>query len=153
MINRRRLLLGGLGVIGVAGLGAWGFGRMAFEAEVASILRRRLSFLKLDRDGVRAFAKDQATAAFTKKIPTWNRLRYHFGAVGPSFNRYYRSNDKRSRVSRLEDSLISTYLLSSDFFLNGADESRTVNYVAFYDAMRPCQNPFARPVPAASATS
>jgi hypothetical protein len=66
-------------------------------------------------------------------------------AVAPSFKRYYRSTDKRSRLARLEDSLVSTYLLSSDFFLNGADESRKINYVAYYDPMRPCQNPFARP--------
>jgi hypothetical protein len=145
-MNRRRLIVGGLGLAGVAALGVWGFGRLGFEAEIASILRRRLGFLDLDRDGVQRFAKDQATATFGKKIPTWNRLRYHFlSAVAPSFKRYYRSTDKRSRLARLEDSLVSTYLLSSDFFLNGADESRKINYVAYYDPMRPCQNPFARP--------
>lgn len=145
MINRRKLILGGLGAVAVAGVGTWGLGRFGFAAEIRSILHRRLSFLKLDPAGVQAFAKDQADATFNKKIPTWNRLRYHFGAVGPSFNRFYRSNDSRSRIAHLEDSLVSTYLLSSDFFLNGADESRLVAYVAYYDAGRPCQNPFARP--------
>ena len=121
---------------------------MGLEAKIASILRRRLSFLTLDQDGVRAFSKDQATAILAKKIPTWNRLRYHFGAVGPSFNRFYRSTDRRSRVARLEDTLVSTFLLSSDFFLNGGDESRMVKYIVYYDPIRPCQNPFARPVDA-----
>jgi len=37
------------------------------------------------------------------------------------------------------------YLLSSDFFQNHADESRTVRYLAYYDLLIPCQNPFARP--------
>jgi hypothetical protein len=146
MTNRRRVLLGGLGVVGVVALGAWGGGRPVLESRIADVLQRRLSFLKLNPDGVRAFARDQVTAVFNKKIPTWNRLRYHFlSAVAPSFQRFYRSTDKRSRLARLEDTLISTYLLSSDFFLNGADESRTVNYVAYYDPLRPCQNPFARP--------
>jgi hypothetical protein len=146
MMSRRGFLLGGLGFVGVLGLGAWGFGRAAFEAEIVSVLRRRLSFLKLNQDGLHAYARDQATALFNKKIPTWNRLRYHFlSAVAPSFKRFYRSSDKRSRLARVEDSIVSTYLLSSDFFLNHADESRTVNYVAYYDPMHPCQNPFARP--------
>ncbi|MGO8858689.1 MAG: hypothetical protein ACLQO1_23775 [Steroidobacteraceae bacterium] len=145
MMNRRRAILGGLAAVGLAGLAAWGLGHVALEAEIASILRRRLGFLKLDPNGVHAFAKDQTDATFHKKIPTWNRLRYHLlAAAAPSYKRFFRSNDTRSRVARLEDNLISTYLLSSDFFLNGADESRTVNYVAYYDPLRPCQNPFAR---------
>ena len=149
MINRRRLILGSLGAVAVAGVGVLGFGRMGLEAKITSILRRRLSYLKLDPDGLKAFAKDQADAAVHKKIPSWNRLRYHYltaVAPSPSFKRYYRSNENRSRAESLEDSIVATYLLSSDFFLNHADESRVVNYVAYYDPMRPCQNPFARPV-------
>ena len=146
MINRRRLILGGLGVAGVAGLGAWGLGHWGLHREIVSVLHRRLSFLKLEEEGVRAFARDQTAAAFNKKIPTWTRLRYHFLSAGaPSFKRFYRSTEQLSRVARLEEMLVSTYLLSSDFFSNGADESRTIKYVAYYDPMRGCQNPFARP--------
>ena len=146
MINRRRLILGGLGVAGVAGLGAWGLGHWGLHREIVSVLHRRLSFLKLEEEGVRAFARDQTAAAFNKKIPSVARLRYHFLSTGaPSSKRFYRSSDQRSRVARLEDTLISNYLLSSDFFSNGADESRTIKYVAYYDPMRGCQNPFARP--------
>jgi hypothetical protein len=146
MISRRRLIVGGFGAVGALGLGAWGLGRLGFRLEIASILRRRLGFLKLDESGVRAFAKDQTNAMFNKKIPTWNRLRYHLLASGASsFKRFYRSTDARSRMGRFEDTLVSTYLLSSDFFWNGADESRKVNYLAYYDPNRPCQNPFARP--------
>lgn len=147
MISRRRLIVGGLGAVGVAGLGAWGLGRLGFQVEIASILRRRLGFLKLDEAGVRAFAKDQTRATFGKKIPSWNRLRYHFQVSGASsFKRFYRSIDTHSRFVRFEDALVATYLLSSDFFWNGSDESRKVNYVAYYDPLRPCNNPFARPV-------
>jgi len=146
MMNRRRVILGGLGLAGVAGLGAWGLGHWGMHREIVSVIHRRLSYLKLDEEGVRAFARDQTAAAFNKKIPTLTRLRYHFLSAGPpSFNRFYRSSDHFSRVARLENTLVSTYLLSSDFFANGADESRTVNYVAYYDPMRACQNPFARP--------
>jgi hypothetical protein len=145
VISRRRLL-GGLGAAGIAGVAAWGLGRLGLAAEIASVLHRRLGFLTLDDGGVRAFAKDQTGATFAKRWPTWNRLRYHFlSSVSPSFKRYYRSTTQ-SRIAALEDNWVSAYLLSSDFFLNGADESRIVRYVAFYDPLRPCQNPFARPV-------
>jgi hypothetical protein len=147
VISRRRLIVGGLGAVGAAGLGAWGLGRLGFQLEVASILRRRLGFLKLDDGGIRAFAKDQTRATFGKKIPTWNRLRYHLqSSVAPSFKRFHRSADTRSRMGGFEDALVATYLLSSDFFWNRSDESRSVNYVAYYDPIRPCSNPFARPV-------
>lgn len=146
MMNRRRLLLGGLAFVAVVGIGTWGFGRMGAQAEIVAVLRRRLAFLNLDQDGLRHFAKDQVAALLNKRMPTWNRLRYHFlSAVAPSFKRYYRSTDTRSRIARAEDSLVSTYLLSSDFFWNGADESRIIQYVAYYDPMRACGNPFARP--------
>jgi hypothetical protein len=146
VISRRRLIVGGLGAVGAMGLGVWGVGRLGFQMEVVSILRRRLGFLKLEEGGVRAFAKDQTRATFDKKIPTWNRLRYHFVASNASsFKRFSRSTDMRSRMGTFEDTLVSTYLLSSDFFWNGSDESRKVNYVAYYDPIRPCHNPFARP--------
>jgi hypothetical protein len=145
MIKRRRFLLGGLGVIAVGGLGAWVLGPPALESEIVSGVRRRLGFLRLDEAGLHAFAKDQVSALLAKR-PTWNRLKFHFfSAFSNSFSRWDRSTDKRSRLQRVVDDFSSTYLLSSDFFLKGADESRTVHYIAFYDPQRPCGNPFARP--------
>jgi hypothetical protein len=45
-----------------------------------------------------------------------------------------------------EERIVTKYLLSSDFFSSGADESKTVHYVRLFDALRGCCNPFARPV-------
>lgn len=145
MISRRRLLVGGIGVVGVAGLAGWGLSRVGLKAEIVAVLKRRLDFLKLDEKGVRTFATDRVDAMFNKRIPTWNRLRYHFGANMPSYPRYYRT-DSRTRVVRFEDAVVQLYLLSSSFFLNGADESKLVEYVGYYDPTHPCQNPFARQV-------
>ena len=147
MIPRRRLLLGAVGLGAIAGLGLWGFGRAVIEAEIVSLLRKRLAFLKLNEEGLRAYAKDQ-TGALLAKRPTLSRLRYHFvSAVGPSFKRFARSTDTRSRMERMEDTVVSTFLVSSDFFLHGADESRVVQYLNLYDAMvHPCASPFARPL-------
>jgi len=151
MISRRRLLVGGLGLFGTVAVGVWGFGRTELEARMVAMLRRRLAFLQLDQDGLHAYARDQVAALLSKRMPTWNRLRYHLrSAVAPSFKRYYRSSDGRSRIAKAEDAFVSAYLLSSDFLVNGADESRVVRYVAFYDPMRACGNPFARPVESAA---
>jgi hypothetical protein len=146
MISRRRLLLAGLGLVGLSGLGIFAFGRSGIEAAIATILRRRLAYLHLDEEGVRAFASDQAGKLIAKRV-SLHRLRYHVAATaGDTFKRFQRSNDPRTRVERIEDPIVISYLMSSDFFLNGADESRSVRYLGFYDALqRPCGNPFARP--------
>jgi hypothetical protein len=147
MIGRRRLLQVGVGLLVLGGIGVVGFGRAAAEAEIVSHLRRRLAFLRLEEAGLRAFARDQISVLLAKR-PTWVRWKYHFlHLLSPkAFSRYDSSNDHRSRADRTIDNLASTYLLSSDFFIHGADESRTVRYLQFYDPMRPCGNPFARPV-------
>jgi hypothetical protein len=145
MITRRRLLLGALGFVGIAGIGAWLVGPAAMESKIASIVRKRLDFLKLDEEGLQAYARDQTAKILAKRV-SLNRMRYHLmSAVATSFTRYQRSTDKRSRIQRAEDGFVSTYLLSSDFFIGGSDESRTVRYLGYYDPLRPCNNPFARP--------
>jgi hypothetical protein len=145
MIRRRQFLLGGLAIVAIAGVGVIGFGRGAGEAKIVSLVRRRLSFLRLEEAGLQAFAHDQVGALLAKR-PTWNRMKYHFLSVfSKSFTRYNSSSDKRTRGERLADNLASTYLLSSDFFVNDADQSRVVQYLSLYDPMRPCGNPFARP--------
>jgi hypothetical protein len=144
MISRRQLLLGGLGTTALAALGLGAFGRGAIEAEIASHVRGRLGFLTLDDAGLRRFATDQVAALLAKR-PTMNRLKYHFlSHVAPSFTRYLRSSETRSRLERTVDAFASTYLMSSDFFQNGADESEPVHYVSFYDPLLACGNPFAR---------
>jgi hypothetical protein len=144
MMKRRKFLFAGLGVIAVVGAGGIVLGPMAAESEIVSHVRQRLSFLKLDEAGLKAFAKDQVAVLLAKR-PTWNRWKYHFMSVfSKSFTRYEHSNDTRNRRQRMEDNIASTYLLSSDFFINGADQSQVVQYVAFYDPLRGCGNPFAR---------
>jgi hypothetical protein len=100
----------------------------------------------LDEAGLRSFARDQIAWILAKR-PTWYRIKFHirlmFAKSGPNWGT---STDKRSRRERMVDNLTTTYLLSSDFFLNGSDESRVVRYVALFDPMRACDNPFARPV-------
>ena len=153
MNRRRRFLLGGLGIAAVASLGVWELGNVVSESKIASAVRRRLSFLRLDEAGLHLFAKDQMGALLAKR-PSWYRMKYHFHSLflKPAASWGF-SNDKRSRYERIEDNLATLYLLSSDFFEHGADQSRTVQYVSLYDPMRACGNPFARPVVNGATTS
>jgi hypothetical protein len=153
MPTRRRFLLIGSGVAVILGLGVVGIAPAFTESQIVSHVRRRLSFLKLDEAGLNAFAKDQVSALLAKR-PTWNRMKFHFLSIFThTFTKYDRSDDHRSRVERMTDNFSQTYLLSSTFFLNGADPTQLVEYVALYDPLRPCGNPFARPPLAAATTS
>jgi hypothetical protein len=144
MVNRRRILKIGVGVAAVAALGVWG-ADVASEAEIVSAVRRRLSFLRLDEPGLHAFAKDYISNMLAKR-PSWYRWKYHIQSMfrKPAAS-WGISTDTRTRRQRLEDNLTTIYLLSSDLFAEGADETRTVQYVNLYDPMRACGSPFARP--------
>jgi hypothetical protein len=124
MMRRRRFLLGGLGLVLLASVGVVG-GGFVTEWEIASAVRRRLSRLKLNEAGVRAFANDQIGALLAKR-PTWNRLKSRMRAAlaTPVVVQYGGSRDTRSKRERIEDYWATAFLLSSDFFANGADESR-----------------------------
>lgn len=145
MNKGRRALLIGVGVVAVAGLGAVG-ADLATEAEIVSAVRRRLSMLKLDEAGLHAFAKAQIATLLAKR-PTVARVKTRLRAAlakAPVVHYEGISTDKRTRRQRFEDNLATVFLLSSDFFWNGADESRVVKYRELYDPMRACGNPFAR---------
>jgi hypothetical protein len=146
-MQRRTLLIAGAGLFSVAGLGIWVLGPRAVEAVLASTLHRRLPYLNLDAQGVKDFAADHFAKLSAKRM-SLQRLKYH---VATSFSHSskqfgYSSGPPRTRVEQAEDLLVETYLMSSDFFINGADESRLVKYVAYFDPMRACSNPFSRPV-------
>jgi hypothetical protein len=146
MWGRRGFVKLGLGVVALAGAGAVG-GWFLSEAEIASAVRRRLPFLHFDDAGLRAFAKDQISSLLAKR-PTWYRWKYHVRMMlekPTAAASWGRTSDTRTRRERMEDNLATLFLLSSDFFTSGADETRVIQYVALYDPMRACVNPFARP--------
>ena len=80
------------------------------------------------------------------------RLRSHFAYLDlePEGVTQYFADCERYRTGfsqRLPfaPEVYTDYLLSTDFFRNGADQSRLVRYVGYYDpAVTPCNNPLAR---------
>lgn len=151
MIKRRRFLLGGLGLAGLAALSVWG-GRMALESEIPMAVRRRLAFLRIDEAGLHAFAKDylQSAEEYVRstlaKRPSWYTWKFHiYLLLRGQPDSLGLSHDTRSRRQRLEEYWATVFMLSSDFFATGAKESRIVRYAGLYDPMRACGSPFARP--------
>jgi hypothetical protein len=127
MITRRRFLqlLGWLAApIAIGGIGwrdkvAWAFDRaaargLALVQSPEHRLRAHFSYLNLDPVGVEQFFED------------------------------YQRYRKLSRHVPLSSEVCTRYLMSTDFFRHGADESRLVRYVGFYDPDNtPCLNPLA----------
>jgi hypothetical protein len=146
MISRRQLFVAAAS--GVAGLAGLRYLTSNEEDGIVAVLRKRLDYLVLDEPGVRAFAADLAAHNNVRG----SKLRL-IDATEPVYSRLPTpanapSSTLAHKLEHGEARIVSLYLLSSDFFANGADETRPVRYVSYYDPMdrvRPCGNPFARP--------
>jgi hypothetical protein len=140
-MRRRTFLVAGAATVST--LAAWEF----FGADTAHVIRmmvvKRLDYLTLDPDGVQRFAQDMATlhVISTPRIQTLSLIK-------PAYSQFALSSG-HSRFAYIlrhgEDRIVSTYLISSDFFINAADESRVVKYLGMPSPLRACGNPFARP--------
>jgi hypothetical protein len=98
-------------------------------------------------------AQNHLTAYRYAFMPADRRIRKHFGDLmidEAGLQRFVRDYEKhRGRVTfysvRSNGRLFSTFLLSTDYYRNGADPKRPVHYVTFYDPyVSPCWNPFMR---------
>ena len=114
----------------IAYAGAFGAGSfLSFfhwrRAPFVELVHQETSFLRLGRGTERAFARDYELAY---------RLEHGDDAW----------TEQRAKLLRGEVRFpLAQLLLSTDFFLNGADESKVVRYVRYYDPIRGCRNPFA----------
>jgi hypothetical protein len=144
-MKRRYFLL--TAVAGVAGIAGACYARSSGEAGVAKVLHKRLGYLKLDPEGVQRFASEIGELKYGGNARLHMLMRA-FDAAGPLYTLPALSGHDtlEDNVQHGEDSIITLYLLSTDFFGNGADMNRTVRYVRFYNPMVACGNPFARPV-------
>lgn len=144
-MRRRYFLLSGAGALAaVAGLASWRFACSTDKSAIAEVLHKKLDYLTLDEAGVVKYADDLMAA----QLVSGPRLRV-LEAVGPLYTHLALDEDNRliNVIRHGEDRVISQYLISSDFFTSGADVSRTVRYVRYYDGATPCGNPFARRAP------
>jgi hypothetical protein len=141
MISRRTLLVG---AAGIAAAGVYRLTTSSEENAIIAVVRRSLDYLSLDEEGLRAFAVDLSN----HRVVADGKLRM-IAAAGPVYPMIASVPPVAHLLKHGEERIVSLYLLSSDFFLNGADETRRVQYLGFYDPIgqaRACANPFARSV-------
>jgi hypothetical protein len=118
----------------LAGGTLFGFGSFklltgSFEQATVNLVRKELSFLRLDDDGLQKFASDFGKT-MTQRSYRYRIKGYSFLGIGAG---------RSGKVNHI----VTTYLLSSDFFQSGMDESRLVKYVSLYSPyLRPCAHPF-----------
>ena len=126
---KRRTFLTVAGIGGALGLfTSFKFITTSFEDAAAALIRDELSFLNLDPEGVRNFVRAYAE----------NRDR-NYKLTMKGYNMLGISASQSGKIHQL----VSSYMLSSDFFVHKMDESRVIKYVAFYNPYsRPCSHPF-----------
>lgn len=134
----RRLFVGACAAVGTLLLGLR-YSRLTDANTIESIVYKRLGYLRLDEIGVKSFAHDFAQ----RHVLSSQRLR----AAGFFWPIYQRIPLDRhgwtDRINFAEERIVSNYLISSDFFQNGANEAKPVHYLGYFDALsRACGNPF-----------
>jgi hypothetical protein len=145
MLNRRRFLAAGMA--GLAGLVTWRLIRSSNEDAIIAVLKKRLDYLILDENGLRVFARDLVA----QQIISSHKLRM-LDIAEPVYTRLSLAAHGNALIRAIrhgEERIVTQYLLSSDFFQNGADETRGVRYYRYYDptrTSRPCGTPFARSI-------
>ena len=121
-LTRRVFLTSLLGAAALTiGAGAWRWDSIRREWIVRK-LTAHFDYLDLDPAGVGRF------------VDTFEQNKY-----------LIRRNPLKLLFGPLPDEICMNYLSSTDFFANGADESRPVRFIALYDPyVSPCYNPFRR---------
>jgi hypothetical protein len=128
MAMKRRTFLMTPGAGSAAAILSFRFAGSSFEDAAAELIHKELNFLKLDPKGVMRFVNE-----FSKNKDATYRLQVKGYAI----------LGIRSSRSGKVNQLVSSYLLSTDFFANGMDERSTVRYVGLYNPYtRPCAHPF-----------
>ena len=125
--------------------GWWAFKVRKGDASdiIISIVRKKLGYLKINKSELKRFASD-----FQKEMSRKQRIIGSWaGMLGPLYSlvEIYKISPISDRFRNFEELVVTTFLLSSDFFRNGADLNRDVKYIALYDPMETgCENPFAK---------
>ena len=140
LITRRRLL-----ITGALGIGAFSAGYVSWintkETDIIiAILKRRLGRLRVEDGVFEEYSKHvvENRKSFEKQLKILGVVSGIASIITP-----YSLLPMGHPLRRLENYTVSNFLLSTDFFQNGADENKPLNYLGFYDPYkRPCANFF-----------
>lgn len=138
-LSRRILLALGVTSVPVAALGVIGFGS-SYRSIVAESVRRTLSDLTLDEEGLQQFATEFETR-YPKGALKVAALSLSLKFAGSSFLPNY----GRTRLQNLSEAASQIYLLGSSYFSPSHTKEKPVLYFRFYDPMdAACANPIAQ---------
>lgn len=140
LFSRRKLFISSVALTASAGLyGAFKWLTGGPEDIVIAILHRRVGHFKIDAKVFSEFTKDYLTSkkGARKQLKILSVLSDPLEYVSP-----YRLLPFSNPYRRLEDNVVSQFLLSTDFFQQGASIDNNINYLGFYDPLHAiCRNP------------
>ena len=110
------------------------------QSVIIAILSRRLKLLGAENNSFKLFAIDylEYRKDYRAKLSKMAIVSWPLRFISP-----YGLLPMGTALRRLEDNVVSMYLLSTDFFQNGAASNMPVQYLSFYDPyVSICRNPF-----------
>lgn len=136
-LTRRKLLVfSGLGFV-AAGSALFVSWRTAKETDiVVALLRNRLRPLKIEPQIFEQFSAEyiETRKEYASRLRLLGTFAELFSLVTP-----YQILPMGHSWRRMENNIVSAFLLSTDFFQNGARTDLSVHYLGFYDPYRrPC---------------
>lgn len=137
-LTRRNLLLfSGLGFLAASGAALFRSWATATETDIiVAILRNRLHPLKIEVEIFKQFSVEyiETRKEYADRLRFLGTFAELFSVITP-----YQLLPKGHPWRRMENNIVSTFLLSTDFFQNGARTDIPVKYLGFYDPYRrPC---------------
>lgn len=130
MERRRFLLLIGVGTGSIVAPASFYFLSPTINEHAVLLIKRELNYLKLQEGSVERYIEDYFKHAHNDLIAKikWKAM-------------YYMRIRPQQSATFFE--LVKYYLLSSDFFINKADQTREVKYLGLYSPYKsPVPNPF-----------
>ena len=144
-VSRRAFIRGLFVLFGAAALGLGVVFRPGGAHRViTAVVRKKLAYLTIAESDLEAFVEAFLDA---NRDPAWRRRLSPLTLTLPIYERseLLAMTPLANSIERLEEQVVTEFLLSSDFFSQGEDTTRAVRYVASYDPYDAlCGNPFAR---------
>lgn len=142
--NRRRFLMLAFVAAGVSLLGSTvHYASQSRHAYVKTIVRDRLHYLKFSETVLDQFAND--FVAFTPAMSSLRGQIVSFGGanISRALGRIAGAS-MAFKIDAFEQKIVSDFLKATDFFDEGADTERELEYFAFPDPyVNPCRNALA----------
>ena len=143
-INRRQFILASIAVSMSAVLGFWWIAKVRdndITDIVRAILARKTPYLRFEESELEKFCAAYVSAS-SDDFVIWN-LSWK-GLFSP-FVVHTSLLDSTDVLDEFGEAIARQFLLSTDFFREGADIERSVRFAGLYDPYsRYCPNPFAR---------